>query len=60
MPPLLTRPISTISTRVSHLPKPTHTFSNSKRHIQKSYSTMVRSDPFQPAKRVAGQKQDVW
>ena len=22
--------------------------------------TMVRSDPFQPAKRVAGQKQDVW
>ena len=23
-------------------------------------ATMVRSDPFRPAKRVAGQKQDVW
>ena len=22
--------------------------------------TMVKGDPFQPAKRVAGQKQDVW
>jgi hypothetical protein len=24
------------------------------------YATMVKGDPFQPAKRVAGQKQDVW
>ncbi len=29
--------------------------------LSQSFSvTMVRSDPFKPAKRVAGQKQDVW
>ena len=27
---------------------------------RRSSTTMVRSDPFKPAKRVAGQKQDVW
>ena len=27
---------------------------------QRCSTTMVRNDPFQPAKRVAGQKQDVW
>lgn len=39
---------------VSSLSRPNKVFSQ-------SFSiTMVRSDPFQPAKRVAGQKQDVW
>lgn len=30
--------------------------------IRRSFSVtaMVREDPFRPAKRVAGQKQDVW
>lgn len=48
---VLRRPIFN---RLSSLSRPNKVFSQ-------SFSiTMVRGDPFQPAKRVAGQKQDVW